>query len=612
MHKVTWAIVIVALGALAGILLGCPDKAIPTKAGAAVSGAIYTSLADGTIVNKNLYELDTDVYLNGGPGPHAPSSAAGLPEGWYYFQVTDPSGQKLLSTDPVKCRNFHVNAAGVIDQVGQASLLRRIRGTLVPVECSHATGIDQDHPEDGAITVQLYPFNKTPNKGGVYKVWATPQGCFQGDPELVDNPELQFHGFVPACSKTDNYKIKKNGPIPPRSVLSIVKVDDLNFNGIWDPGEPKIGYDCAETIDGGGWPIDVTDPLGVTNRCYTTCANGEDLTLFLDLVGTWTVCEGNVDHWKQTAVYVDGVLQPLSQCVDVPIPVLGEYHAVIFLNSDLGEITAYKGYDGNADGVDDGIPIEGFQLLLTGTDVTGAAVGPICALTDSTGTATWSHLVPGDYQVCEVLPLGSWVASTPTCVDVNLPLRDSPDDPPPSNDDAIFLNYCVTPGVAMHTKGWWQNPNGCEIIANHPEYLAFLNGLAPYASGTVYTNAATDNCTGGTCTDVVLPFDSNSELGCYIVAPNNQGDCLGLAQQLAAFVLNCLDQLDSRDGIILCPGAPQDMTTQEIIDAAIAAWESGVDCAYWQTVLDTLNNCGLVDYIEPNPCLPIVYPTLCD
>ena len=600
MHKVTWVIVIVALGALAGILLGCPDKAIPTKAGAALSGAIYTSLADGTIVNKNLYELDTDVYLNGGPGPHAPAGAAGLPEGWYYFQVTDPSGQKLLSTDPVKCRNFHVSADGVIDQVGQASLLRRIRGNLVPVECSHVTGEDQDHSELDAITVQLYPFNKTPNKGGVYKVWATPQDCFEGDPELVNNPELQFHGFVPSCCKTDNYKIKKNGP-DWDAWLIIEKKDDFDFDGeLFDFGEPYIGEDCEEELGDGGWRMDVTDPLGVTNTHYTTCTGGEPLTLRVDLLGTWTVCEVIPPHWLQTAVYVDGIKQTLSPCVAITYITPVETHGVVFLNGDLGEITAYKGYDGNADGVDDGIPVEGFQLCLTGTDVTGAAVGPICKLTDSSGTATWSDLVPGEYDVCEVLPLGSWVASTDTCVHVSLA--------PGGSESISFLNYCITPGVAMHTKGWWQNPNGCEIIANHPEYLAFLNGLAPYASGTVSTNG-TDNCTGGTCTDVVLPFDSNSELGCYIVAPNNQGDCLGLAQQLAAFVLNCLDQLDSRDGIILCPGTPQDMTPQEIIDAAIEAWESGVDCGYWQTVLDTLNNCGLVDYIEPTPCLPIVYPT---
>lgn len=63
---------------------------------AQVSGAIYTSLKDGELVNGNNYDSKADVYLNGGPPPSAPCSASGLPDGEYYFQVTDPSGAVLL------------------------------------------------------------------------------------------------------------------------------------------------------------------------------------------------------------------------------------------------------------------------------------------------------------------------------------------------------------------------------------------------------------------------------------------------------------------------------------------------------------------------------------
>ena len=83
-----------------------------------LSGAIFTTTVDGTIVNENVrYKTKLDVYLDGGPGPNAPASAAGLPEGDYYFQVTDPSGKDLLSTDHISCRKIHVNADGVIDFV---------------------------------------------------------------------------------------------------------------------------------------------------------------------------------------------------------------------------------------------------------------------------------------------------------------------------------------------------------------------------------------------------------------------------------------------------------------------------------------------------------------
>ncbi len=45
------------------------------------SGAIFTTNADGTFVNGNVYDAATDVYLNGGPRPNAPCTAAGLPDG---------------------------------------------------------------------------------------------------------------------------------------------------------------------------------------------------------------------------------------------------------------------------------------------------------------------------------------------------------------------------------------------------------------------------------------------------------------------------------------------------------------------------------------------------
>ena len=176
-------------------------------------GAIFTTLEDGTRINANIYEAKEDVYLDGGPGPNAPASAAGLPEGDYYFQVTDPSGKKLLSEDPVKCRSFTVSEDGVIVGVVPATVLKKVRGQWVEVECSHATGTDQDHSELGAITVQLMPYRNTPNKGGVYKVWVTPVEYFVGDPEQVDNPQY-FHGFVPAWSKTDNYKVRQRRRLP--------------------------------------------------------------------------------------------------------------------------------------------------------------------------------------------------------------------------------------------------------------------------------------------------------------------------------------------------------------------------------------------------------------
>jgi hypothetical protein len=184
---------------------------------AGLTGAIFTTNSTGTVVNGNQYDITCSVYLNGGPGPNAPAHAAGLPDGDYYFQVTDPSGRTLLSTDPVSNRRFRV-IGGVITAY---------TGTGGPV---HPTGIDQDHPELGATTIALAnmscpaDFLASPNNGGAYKVWVTPVTSFIGDASKVDFNCSNgcFHGFLPSASKTDNFKVNN---APATFCLTVNKLD---------------------------------------------------------------------------------------------------------------------------------------------------------------------------------------------------------------------------------------------------------------------------------------------------------------------------------------------------------------------------------------------------
>jgi cysteine-rich repeat protein len=153
----------------------------------ALTGAVFTTLVDGSAVDANIYDAKEDVYLDGGPPPGAPPGSAALPEGDYVFQVTNPGGSVLLSTDPIQCRSFHVDGDGLIDAVG-----------TVPggAACAHQTGVDLDH---GSLTVQLYPYDDTPNPGGEYKVWVTAWDEY--------DPGSGKHGFIPRHSKTDNFKV---------------------------------------------------------------------------------------------------------------------------------------------------------------------------------------------------------------------------------------------------------------------------------------------------------------------------------------------------------------------------------------------------------------------
>ena len=262
---------------------------------AAVTGAIFTTSIDGSIVNANVqYASKCDVYLDGGPGNHAPAGAAGLPAGDYYFQVTDPNGQTLLSTDAVANRSLHVNSSGVIDAYS---------GSGGPL---HPTGIDQDHPELGAITIRLAnatcglantpsptDYLDTPNGGGVYKVWVTPAADFVGDPTLVDNicGKGCFHGFVPSKSKTDNFKVV---PTTATFCLKVVK-QVANGDGTFSPRSK--------------WQMQLTDNTLTTNSLLFTDTDGS-VTQCALVAGSYTVEEILLTGSSVVGLQVNGAVLP--------------------------------------------------------------------------------------------------------------------------------------------------------------------------------------------------------------------------------------------------------------------------------------------------------------
>jgi len=243
---------------------------------AAPSGAIFTTLSDGSEVNLNQFPTKEDVYLDGGPGPGAPQTAAGLDDGTYVFQVTDPSGKVLLSTDNATCRRMIVSN-GIIT------------GVVTAGGCEHVTGLDVDH---GAATVQLMPYDDTPNKGGVYKVWVTLEDDYlAGCTEQGENNGLNVvdcgpfnrrtggiaHGFIPAESKTDNFKVKEGKPreIDVRFVdpsgefidgMGVVWIDSNGgSNKKWSVWAPQIlAYHEAhvENAEDGDHQFEISDQAG--------------------------------------------------------------------------------------------------------------------------------------------------------------------------------------------------------------------------------------------------------------------------------------------------------------------------------------------------------------
>ena len=429
---------------------------------APLKGAIFTTTPDGGIVNENVhYERKIEVYLDGGPGPNAPQTAAGLPDGDYYFQVTDPSGKVLLSEDPAMCRKVRVED-GVIVALLNPGATYDPKGSAGPFPCHiqddpdppdpagpgdagpsarHDTNVDVDHGNEGAIVVQLMPFLDTPNPGGVYKAWIIPADRYvanggnpeaiPGDPKSglralkVKGQQVGFQrdpGFGPPRDqvKTDNFKVKEF--FPPE--ITVRKFHDIDGDGIWDPSEPEIGVDACVDGDGdivscdtgGGWPVAITEPITdgpVTNNFFTP------VSIVAEPPGTWVVEEGTFSpKWAQSVAILDGVPLGVANPVNVSVAgTSGETHEVIFGNFMPGAKHGQKFIDLNGNGQRDAgegcdpndiVNYPGCHNVTVQLDGHDGAGNPVhlTEYTDEDGEYSFTGLNPGSYTVTVVEPEG--------------------------------------------------------------------------------------------------------------------------------------------------------------------------------------------------------------
>src|SRR6266513_3566284 len=174
-------------------------------------GAIFTTDSTCTEVNVNIFDSKSDVYLDGGP---AHPGAAGLPDGSYCVQVTDPSGQTVLGkSDP-----------GAVTVVG---------GEFV--QCYQLTSI----LKTGSSGFTVPGYDDTPNPGGEYKVWVSTDCDFINDSTKTDNFQVRSNPTpTPTPSATPT---ATPSPTPcPKGWACVTTFYDANANGIQDNEEQEI------------------------------------------------------------------------------------------------------------------------------------------------------------------------------------------------------------------------------------------------------------------------------------------------------------------------------------------------------------------------------------
>ena len=417
-------------------LLGavCTAAFLITGAQAQLSGAIYTTLPDGQTVNANLFPDKVSVYLNGGPQNQ---NSSGLPPGEYFFQVTDPSGQDLLSTDDIRNRRLLValNTGG--EGVISGSLPDPTDPGTYPGHLDGLTNL-----LNGSTPVQLMPYLDTTNNGGEYKVWLTPVDKY--------TPGSGTHGFLGQWSKTDNYKVRNESPPEPQTFMVGVKYLDLNMNGQRDAGEPLLH----------NWEITIETP-GQTYVVTTNIAG--EWGIELPQGTTFEACETQQPGWIQTGPVVGATVffngntiatADANQCWVGTVPVADPGTFVFgldFGNINLTSISGTKFEDRNINGIwDAGEPtISGVEVTITGTRPDGSAYNEV-VVTDANGVWTSSPQPIGTtFTACETVPANMTQTS-------------------PDEGEQAFLHGSVV-GTADADRCW----TGTFQVVENPQTLEF-------------------------------------------------------------------------------------------------------------------------------------------
>jgi outer membrane protein assembly factor BamB len=176
--------------------------------------------------------------------------------------------------------------------------------------------------------------------------------------------------------------------------ISGTKFNDINGNGIKDPGEPGLP----------NWTINLR--LGNVTYSTVTDSNG-DYNFSGVLVGIYNISEILQPGWIQTApVSVTHTVTILASGVNATLQDFG--------NFKLGEIHGTKFEDLNANGIKDQgeAGLQGWKININGIDTITNTIVNKTTTTDINGDYNFTGLTNGTYTITEVAQ-NNWIQSAP-------------------------------------------------------------------------------------------------------------------------------------------------------------------------------------------------------
>jgi hypothetical protein len=232
----------------------------PAVAKGPISRAIFTTDRTCMSVIPNIYDTQADVYISGGP-PHP--GAAGLPDGSYYVQVTQPDGTLLgTSVGTAAPTPVHVTN-GEFDSCYQlaAILVRASDG---------APGYDETSSGGGEYKVWLSKdlmFHQSSSKSDIFKVRRFTQTGSIVIKKVTDpagaGGSFPFVSTILGC---ESFSLADGQTMSCEAVPGGYQVQETDFTGF----VPTISCDDSDSTDQGGGLASISLAQGETVTCTYT------------------------------------------------------------------------------------------------------------------------------------------------------------------------------------------------------------------------------------------------------------------------------------------------------------------------------------------------------
>lgn len=431
-------------------------------------------------VNCNIYSQQEDVFLSGSP------VQASLGAGTYYFAVLDPGGQRnpnpgaddLLSSDGAIQREFSLNSAGMITNLG-------------------------DHLLD-SNKLSVFPYNPTSNPGGVYILAVCQISSTESTAAIDPVPTVEA-----SDCKYDAFKVKapeENTAFGP----SITKdaTGSYTTTYTWDISKSASPANVEQV----GGNAAFTYTVQVTHDAGSLTSGSVKVT------GIISIFDTNVDDQNKTApLSITSVTDTLSD--GTPCVVTGGGSQTLTdLETDFSYVCDLSAIPTTSlDNVAtvtwptqtiNGATLTGGSKPYTFTDIsfsdnTANDVGSCTTVTDTLPSAAITSddpFSPSGVPVCigETTPYHDGGAGTGATDGFTFVYHVS--YPVPTNNCTSYTNYaqesaddnqahatvqaCGPANTGALTMGFWKGPNGQALISNYGSGLyAWLHVLGPNASG---------------------------------------------------------------------------------------------------------------------------------